>query len=465
MEMDFDTTLKQVPKLVMTPEMQQSIRILQLSSVELAEYVQREIEHNPMLELEEYDDFEGAGQVKQARLEAPADWKEVFRQEETYYETDTENTVYVDDDNDYSYENMVTKPPSLHEFLIYQLSISGLKGVDKRVGMFLIDSIDDNGYLTISKHEIARILGVDRKKVTEILKLVQGFDPVGVGARSLRECLLIQLRAKGLLDDITTRIIYEHLKDLADGRYTHIANSLNLSLKDVQRIGDVIKSLEPKPGRQFSSNSTIKYIIPDVVLRVIDDVYHVMINESALPKLKVSPYYRQLYQKVQKGDKLYQYLTVKLNSALWVVKAIEYRKQTLLKVVNVIVDQQRAFFEKGINYLTPLTLKEVAGLTGVHESTVSRAINGKYLQTPRGTFELRYFFTSKLTGDYGREISSHSIKVFITSIIEREDKKKPLSDRVICDILKERGVNISRRTITKYREEMGIPSSIKRKRY
>jgi RNA polymerase sigma-54 factor len=464
MEVDFDITLKQVPKLVMTPEMQQSVKILQLSSMELMEYIQREIEQNPMLEIED-DDYEEAGEIKRTRQDVPADWKEMFKQDKTYYETDTENTIYVDDDNDYSYENIVTKAPSLHEFLMSQLNISGLKGVDKRVGMFIVDSIDDNGYLTISKHEIARLLSVERKKVTEILKLIQGFDPVGVGARSLRECLLIQLKSKGLLDNTTKDIVFEHLKDLAEGRYSHIADRLNLSLKEVQRIGDIIKGLEPKPGRQFSYNSNVRYIMPDVVLRVIDNVYHVMVNENALPRLQVSPYYKQLYQDVQKGDKLYHYLTGKLNSALWVIRAIEYRKHTLLKVVNVIVDQQRAFFERGINYLTPLTLKEVADLTGVHESTVSRAINGKYLQTPRGTFELRYFFTSKLMGDYGREISSHSIKVFITSIIERENREKPLSDRVICDILKERGVNISRRTITKYREEMGIPSSIKRKRY
>jgi len=464
MDLGFDLSLRQTQKLVITPELQQALKILQFSAVELNQYVQNEMEQNPLLEIKE-DGVEGIRPEGSYLLqrEEPVDWKEYFKDNNSYYDNDTQNAVYQMDERDYSYENMIPQKTSLQEYLLFQLDVMDIPELDKKIGTFIIESLDDNGYLSLSKHEIAEILNVPRDKITKILKIIQGFDPPGVGARSLRECLLIQLKQRGEVSAVVKNVVLEHLKDLASNRYTYIAKRLGIAVEEAQRIGDLIKTLEPKPGRRFGA-SQVRYILPDVIIEKVSNHYVVLVNDAAAPRLKISEYYRKLLD--ASGDEaISQYLSEKLQAATWLIKSIEQRRRTLEKVVKAIVKHQIDFLEKGVLYLKPMNLKKIAEGIDVHESTVSRAINGKYVQTPRGTFEIKYFFSSGVVDMDGEGISSESVKRRIKEIIENEDNRKPFSDKKITDILRQDAIDISRRTVAKYREEMNIPSSQKRKRY
>ncbi|MFQ8602269.1 MAG: RNA polymerase factor sigma-54, partial [Anaerovoracaceae bacterium] len=279
------------------------------------------------------------------------------------------------------------------------------------------------------------------------------------------ECLLIQLKMRGQLTEIFERVVREHLEDLAENRLSVIAKDMGISTADVQNMSDVIRSLEPKPGRQFASQIETKYIVPDVIVEKVDDDYVVNINDSSTPHLMVSSYYRSLLNSAESDDKLSKYLSDRINSALWLIKSIEQRKQTIYNVVTAVVKYQKEFFDKGSKFLKTLTLKDIAEEVGIHESTVSRSINGKYMQSPRGVFEIKYFFSAGVVGSRGEGISSNSIKEFIREIVDREDPKAPYSDQDMSELLKEKGINISRRTVAKYRDEMNILSSSKRKRY
>jgi len=259
--------------------------------------------------------------------------------------------------------------------------------------------------------------------------------------------------------------VENHLENLADKRFNQIAKDLNISTADVQRIYDLIKTLEPKPGRAFNSSTNIKYINPDVIVKQVDDEFLVMVNDSTAPRLIINSYYRNILNNCEDQPNTSKYITSKLEAALWLIRSIEQRRMTLYKVVNAIVEYQKDFFLNGIRHLKPLTLKDIANKVGVHESTVSRATNGKYVETPRGIFELKFFFTSGVNSVFGEEISSESIKEVIKEMIDGEDPYKPVSDQKITDILNSRGINISRRTVAKYRDELGIQSSSRRKRY
>jgi RNA polymerase sigma-54 factor len=462
MDLGFELNLRQSQKLIITPELQQALKILQFSAVELHEYIQNEMEDNLFLEVKEEtpDEIKPEGAPLYDRSE-PVDWKEYFRNQESYY--DKENVAYQADESEYSYENMVPHKSSLHEHLLLQLDLHKLSETDKKIATFMIESLDENGYLRISKLEIASILNVDRNKITKILKLIQGFDPPGVGARSLRECLIIQLKQKGMLTSTVRNIVLEHLKDLAANRYNLIAKKMGISTEEVQRIGDMIKTLEPKPGRGFSS-AQFRYAHPDVIIEKINDEYIILVNDAATPRLQVNPFYKELLESCE-DEETAAYLSKGYQSAMWLIKSIDQRRATLGKVVDAIVKFQKDFFDKGILYLKPMNLKDVAEDAEVHESTVSRAISGKYVQTPRGIFEIKYFFSSGVNASDGEGVSSESVKRRIKEIIDGENAAKPLSDSKITEILNKEGIDISRRTVAKYREEMGIPSSQGRKRY
>jgi RNA polymerase sigma-54 factor len=364
-----------------------------------------------------------------------------------------------------SFDQYTSKEETLQDYLLLQLTFSDLKDRDKKIGRYLVEGIDDNGYLTVDTDQTAAVFGVKACTVERILKVIQGFEPVGVGARSLEECLLIQLEAKGFKDESLDYVIKNHLNDLAENKIQYIAKSIGLTVLQVQAMADLIRTLDPKPGMAYSSGEQIRYVVPDVIIEKEDDGYEIVTNDSTIPSLKVSSYYMNLVKNNKDDEDLQKYLNDKYNSALWLIKSIEQRKRTIFKVSEAVMKLQTEFLENGEKYLKPMTLKQIADAVGVHESTVSRSINGKFIQTPRGVYEIKYFFSSGVGSGSGEGLSSNSIKTFIKEIIDGEDPKKPCSDQDMVEILSEKGIEISRRTVAKYRESMNILSSSKRRRY
>lgn len=459
MRLGFDLTLEQAQKLIMTPELRQAIQMLQFTSQELWQYVESQLEANPLLEVENKREAEEHIEEYNNNSE-DIDWKEYAEQ----YDDISYRNTSSRDEKENTFENYVSARTSLKEHLLFQLNLSIFDKKQKEVGEFIIESIDKNGYLSISVAEISEQLNVGCKIVENVVKVIQTFDPAGVCARDLKECLLIQLDLKGIDNPDIREVITNHLEDVAQNRLAKISKELNISLKSVQWICDLIKSLEPKPGRGFSHDSDeIKYVTPDVYLYYIDGEYVISVNDSSAPRLIINNYYKQLLSR-SSDENTTSFLTERLNSAMWLIRSIEQRRMTIYKVVESILKFQMEFFEKGKKSLKPLTLKDIADDIGVHESTVSRATNGKYIQTPRGLFELKYFFSSGVpSGDGG--ISSTSIKSIIKEIIDGENPKKPLSDQQIVKILKTKNIDISRRTVAKYRDELGILSSSGRRRF
>lgn len=456
MRMGFELALKQTQKLVMTPELRQAIKLLQFNSYELNEYLETQMESNPLIEREIKKDKEEVSLNEKDDI----DWKEYSNQ----YDDISYKKINKDKD-EYNYENFITKEESLKEHLIFQLDLTLFNDKDKLIGTIIIESIDSNGYLKSSIEDIVSYLNVDEGRVMNVLEVIQTFDPIGVGARDLKECLKIQLKNEKKDNEDILAIIDDHLEDVASNRLNNISKELDISIKRVQDICDIIKSLEPKPGRGFpSDDDDIKYVKPDVILEEIDGEYIIRVNDTTAPRLIINDFYKDMLNKHNEHNNASKFINNKLNSAMWLIKSIEQRRMTIFKVVTSIVLYQKSFFDKGQKYLIPLTLKEIADDIDMHESTVSRATNGKYVQTPRGLFELKYFFSSSIKGDSG-DIASTGVKSMLKDLIENENIKKPLSDQKISNIFKEKDINISRRTIAKYRDELNIPSSSKRRRY
>ena len=303
------------------------------------------------------------------------------------------------------------------------------------------------------------------EEVEEALSVIQTFEPFGVGASNLKECLLIQLRNKDIYDKKIEVIIINHLDDIASNRINNISKKLSISIEEAQKYSDIIKNLEPKPGRAFEEGTSTKYVTPDAYIEKVGKEYVVMVNDYYGSKLMINQFYKKMLISEDKSSQASAFISNKLSSAMWLIKSLEHRKNTLYNVVKAILDYQMDFFEKGPMFLKTMTLKKIAEMVNVHESTVSRAINGKYVQTPRGIFEIKYFFKSGVDNQDGEAISSESIKKMIKSYVSGEDASKPLSDQHIADLLVKEGYMISRRTVAKYRDELGILSSSKRKRY
>lgn len=459
MKLSYNLNLEQSQKLIMTPELRQAIEMLQFNSMELKEYITNELEENPMLELKETtsDSLENSDEHKKEEI----DWKE-------YLEKQQNNNSYspqIDKNpEDYNYEAFVTDSPTLNDHLMFQLGISKTSPEEYDIGESIIQYIDDNGYLQASLEEISNNRNIDIVELEKTLKIIQKFDPLGVGARNLKECLLIQIREKEDLDSNIANIIENYLEDLGHNRIQKISKELDIDLIKVQEISDYIKRLEPKPGRSFSGNmDKVRYITPDAAIQFIEGKFQVVLNDIAGPRLNINNYYKGL-MKADSDNKTTEFLNDRFNRALWVIRSIEQRRATIQKVIESILKFQKAFFLEGEKSLKPLTLKDVAEDIEMHESTVSRTTNGKYVQTPRGLFELKYFFSSGLEGRDG-DISSTSIKSIIKDIIENEDSKKPYSDQKLSELLKIKEINISRRTVAKYRDELKIPASSMRKRF
>lgn len=473
MRLGYELTIEQTQKLVMTPELIQAIQILQFNTQELECFVEEELLTNPVLEKTDKSDSEEvqseeptpAEETTYEELEATEyDWAEHFKERE-YDDISYKQDHFSQDNPVFSYDRFLTSDTTLADHLLMQLEFVSMKPNCKEVARYLIEALDENGYLTSSVEEVASIFGIDAEKVVRVLKIIQGFEPQGIGARNLKECLQIQMMQLGENSPKICEIIQNHLEDLASNRLPTIAKAVGLTILEVQEISDIIKHLEPKPGRQYGSVNDNRYIVPDVNVEKIDGEYIITVNDSTAPRLNISYYYQKMLKEAEKDSNISKFLSSRLNSAVWLIKSIEQRRQTIHNVVQAVVRYQVEFFEYGSKHLKTLTLKQIAEEVGIHESTVSRSINGKYMQTPRGVFEIKYFFTSGVAGSDGLGIASESIKTFVREIVEKEDPKSPLSDQAIVLMLIKRGIDISRRTIAKYRDEMSLPSSSKRKRY
>ncbi len=464
MRLTHEIYLEQQQKLLMTPELRQAIAILQMSTLELSEYIQKELEENPFLEEKEGDEA-AEGDKEDMETEAAEngkleDWLEYFNDRDIGY-------VQQEKEEERSLDNFLTRRPSLYEHLEFQLHLVSKDQDDLTIGNYLIGSIDNSGYLCVDLQEVATQLHFSLEKVTAVLTTIQTFHPHGVGARDLAECLLLQLRHYGKESPIARQIINEHMDDLARGRLNRIAQKLEVPVQEVQEICDVIRTLDPKPGLQYSNNNEIKYVMPDVFVEKVDGEYIVIVNDFHFPRLSVNNAYERL---LRQSDSFTQdtrrYLEEKMGSAIWLIRSIEQRRMTLYKVSRCIVDIQKEFLDRGVEYLKPLNLRQVAEVVEVHESTVSRATTNKYIQTPQGLFELKYFFGSGVDSYHSNQkVSSKSIKHMVEEIVAGEEPTRPLSDENIAKILNKRGIRISRRTVAKYRQELGIPSTMSRKRY
>lgn len=438
MSLGFELNLEQTQKLSLTPELIQSIKILQLGSAELESYVEEQIMVNPVLEREPVMKDDTAG------------FQPGFSRERKQGVPFQSNDI-----------NKVT----LSEHLMFQLQFVKCSKNCTDTARFIIESLDDNGYMSLGTDEIARAAGVSRAVAEKALEIVRGLEPAGVGALDISDCLILQLKSRGTCTDKKEKIINEYLNEVAMNRLGHISKETGIPVCEIQQIVDEIRTLDPKPGRAFATEEETRYVVPDVYLEKENGVYKVFLSEYASPKLSINSYYTDLYSSQSGDEQLKGYLSEKIRVASWLIKSIEQRKKTIFNIASAIVKYQQDFFEYGDKYLKPLVLRQIAQEAQVHESTVSRTINGKYIYTPRGLFELKYFFTSGVAGSDGEGVSSNSVKTRIKEIIDRENPEKPYSDQKIADMLNLSGVEISRRTVAKYREEMGIFSSQQRKRY
>ena len=477
MEMKHGLHLQQKPTLVMTQRLQQALKLLQVPTLELQQILQTELQQNPLLEeVIDYDEIEEPAAetepvekpevdperevtVRDEGEKSLAEWEEYWR--EGYDGHYNRGEVQTADD---FYEKVPTTVPTLADYLTAQLRLATSDPEILRIGEYLIGTIDDRGYVTMADAEVAEALSAPLEKVLETVAVLQTFDPPGVAAHDLRECLLLQLRLRQQGDSLAYQIVDREFEHLKERRYHEIARSLKISVEQVQEAADSIGTLSPRPGNEIAAEEA-KYVIPDLIVDRVDDDYVVYLNDRNVPRLRVSNAYRELLSQRKRGDETQEYILGKLNSAKWLIQTIEQRRRTMVKVMNCIVEQQRAFFDKGISQLKPLTLQQVASQIGMHESTVSRVTNNKYVQTPRGVFELKFFFSSGLETASGEDMSAKTARDIIQHLIGNEDKKEPLSDQRIAEVLHSRGLRIARRTVAKYREQMNILPARYRKRH
>lgn len=454
MDFNFDLSLVQSHKIILTPQLRQAFEILKMNSGELMGYIEAEMEINPALEVNSTET-----KTKEEIL-----YPMTFDDDSDAYYTNRSYNESIDETVEKISVDRSSTLISLKEHLLLQLHTSDTVCRDMEIGEYLIDNVDRNGYLTLKLSETAAFFNVPLKRVERVLELLQSFDPPGVCARNVKECLKIQLLQMGYDNRDIMEMVENHLEDLAENRITHIAKSVGVGVERVVSISDLIRSLEPRPGREFYEYEDIKIIIPDVIVREMDGGFVAIINEEALPIINISGYYK----KVLKDDisiEAKKFIQSRIDSVQWLIKCIEQRKLTLNKVTDCIIKHQSEFFKKGKAYIKPLTLKEVARDVNMHESTVSRTVSGKYLQCAWGVFDMKFFFPGRISTPSGKDMTSESIKSKIKEIIDSENKKSPLSDNDIVGILIKSGMEISRRTVAKYRSDMNIPVAAKRKKY
>jgi len=464
LRLNFEINLEQQQKLMITPELRQAIAILQMSAPELEEYIDQEMEQNPFLELEEEPSLKEGENVsaddEPGQREEIAEWIEYF--------TDRSDLgVAPQRGEERPHDRSTSTSITLQEHLCLQLHLAVDNPVDLRIGEYLVGCIDDRGFLAISVDEAAGALAVPAVQITKLLKMIQGFDPVGVGARDIKETLILQLKYRGQDTPLLVDLINNHLPDIATGKLKTVARALGITVLEAQDMCDIIRTLNPSPGNQYGGENETRYIVPDIIVDKINGQYVVTLNDYRVPTLHVNNLYQGLLKNpAQFSTEEQKYMEDRLASAIWLIKSIEHRKVTLYRVVSCIVEMQKDFLDHGIRYLKPMTLKQVAEKVEVHESTISRATTNKYVQTPRGVFELKFFFSSSLKGqELDETVSARSTKRLLQEIVEAEDRANPLSDQQICDLLSGQGITCSRRTVAKYRAELGIASGSSRKRY
>jgi RNA polymerase sigma-54 factor len=467
----YGLNLEQTQKLIMTPELRQSITVLQLSSLELTSYIEQQLQENPLLELRD-DDAEKNIELtdKDKPAEAGEDKKEYDLDWELYFQDSSDLGLARQgsrrEQPDYSFENFFSPAPTLSDHLLSQLFLSPCTIEDRSIAEYFIGNMDDKGYLRVTLEDVAARLKVCENDAARVLQLIQSFDPPGVGARNLTECLMIQFNFRGIKNKIVKALIENHLEDLAGGKISRIAHELGATVQTVQKAADILKTMDPKPGRNFSSHHDNRYIIPDIVLEKVAGDYVILVNDSILPRLMINSTYRSVLSQGKNCDpQTRRFVESKLNAAVWLIRSIEQRRLTLYKVAECLVEMQRGFLDKGIKYLKPLNLKMVAEKVGLHESTISRSTSNKYIQTPQGVFEMRHFFSTGLNNATGSTTSSECIKKMLQEMIAGEDCILPLNDQKISELFRQKGIKISRRTVAKYRGELNIPAIGNRKRY
>jgi len=489
MAFELKQNLKLSQQLIMTPQLQQAIKLLILSRQELVETINQEMEENPLLEEVTPDETS----AEEVRADVEDDVQSIEKEDNKAVERTTELTGEGDgreefDWNNYledygpvgvSYDradgdaptldNVLTESPSLVEHLMWQMKLSPFTEEDVRVGSQIVGNLDPNGYLCATITEIAQLERVSEDIVGNVLKKVQEFDPPGVAARNLQECLLIQARMLSKENRLLGTIIRDHLKDLELKNYVHIARKLKVPLREVEIAVLLISKMDPRPGAMYSEEK-VQSIIPDVYVVKSGDDYKIILNDDGLPRLRISNFYREIMAGVGGRDHVEEengkkYIRDKVQSATWLIKSIQQRQKTIYKVAESIVKHQRDFFDYGIDHLKPLVLRNISDDVEMHESTISRVVTNKYMHSHRGIFEMKYFFGSSIQRTSGENIASKSVKEEIKHLVGKEDPKKPYSDCEIVDLLNAKGIDIARRTVAKYRDMMGILPSSKRKKY
>ena len=479
------TQLKQ--ELKINPRLYQAMDLLYMPLLDLQQHLKQELLNNPFLDMVEPEEEEESEEEETTEADAAAEEKTSTNDEIDWEEIlldgfDAGGRREEHEEREY-YEPVTVDTRDLSDHLLDQITLLDLTPRQQFLADEFVGNINEDGYLACTLDDLRNAVNdtvvkaaesVERDtedlplytpvEIEEMLHIIQGLDPPGVGARDLRECLMLQLREAGLEQSVPYRLVRDCFDELIAHRWSEISKRFGINPGDVQKAADEIKKLDPKPGLVYSDASD-NYIIPDLIVEKIDGKYHVFLNDANLPRLKLSRAYQEIARDKKKFEgESKEFISNKLNSANWMIQAIEQRRQTMLKVMNYIVDRQRDFFEKGVQYLKPLTLREVAEVINMHESTVSRVTNEKFVQTPRGVLPLKFFFSSGLSTTAGEDVSARGIKAQIEKLVADEDPKHPLTDQAIVNILKESGVQIARRTVAKYRDQLGVLSARMRKR-
>ena len=459
---------------ILAPQLQQSLLILQTPLLELRNLVQQEMETNPVLEeLSDEPSIDGPNGAepsadnnfkeefeKLASLDE--EWRDYMAQSASYSSEGFRGSQEAQDKRQFFFDSIAVQE-TLQQNLVSQLNQTALSADDRKTSELIIGNIDDNGFLQSTTEEMALSSGVPKEDLEKMLALIQGFYPPGVGARDLRECLLIQLQREGRESGIEYKIVSEHMEDLGKRRFPEIARRMGISVEEVQEAANNIARLNPRPGQVFAA-APQNYVLPDVTVEKVDGDYQIILNNEQIPHLRISNTYKDIIAQDNNGSEVKDYIRDKIRSGKFLIRSIHQRQQTISNIAHQIVSRQRDFFEHGPSHLKPMTMGEIADAVGVHETTVSRAVSGKYMATPQGIFEMKYFFTPGYQTSTGESMSNTSVKEAILDLVKHEDGNAPLSDQEIVEILSERGIPIARRTVAKYRTELNIlPSHMRRK--
>jgi RNA polymerase sigma-54 factor len=459
---------------ILAPQLQQSLLILQTPLLELRNLVQQEMETNPVLEelpdesrTDERDAAEPSADNNfkeefEKLVTLDEEWRDYMAQSASYNSEGFRNSQETQDKRQFFFDSIAVQE-TLQQHLVAQLNQTTLKADDRKAAELIVGNIDDDGFLQSTPEEMALSSGVPKEDFEKMLGLIQGFYPPGVGARDLRECLLIQLQREGRENSVEYRIVSEHMEDLGKRRFPEIARRMDISVEEVQRAANQIARLNPRPGQVFAA-APQNYVLPDVTVEKMDGDYQITLNNEQIPHLRISNIYKDIIAQGNNGAEVKDYIRDKIRSGKFLIRSIHQRQQTISNIAHQIVSRQRDFFEHGPSHLKPMTMGEIADAVGVHETTVSRAVSGKYMATPQGIFEMKYFFTSGYQTATGQSMSNTSVKEAVLDLVKHEDGNAPLSDQEIVEILTERGIPIARRTVAKYRTELNIlPSHMRRK--